>query len=124
MMAYHNEKNNFEESILEAIKFISVKRHDKPTKDLILSMLCVNGEDINERLLKVLLDGLIECNIIEEQGKDYGKPFYVKVESAGDNSGFQSNAEMWNDINLVNIKQSNNESKDFENFIENHRKKE
>ena len=91
-------------------------------------MLCVNGEDIHEGLLEVLLDGLIECNIIEEQGKDYGKPYYVMVKSAGDNSGFQSNAETWNDINLVNIRQSNNESKDFENFIdnqlENHRTKE
>ena len=127
-MACHNENNNLEESILEAIKFISDKRHDKPTKDIILSMLCVNGEDIHEGLLEVLLDGLIECNIIEEQGKDYGKPYYVMVKSAGDNSGFQSNAETWNDINLVNIRQSNNESKDFENFIdnqlENHRTKE
>ena len=39
-MACHNENNNLEESILEAIKFISDKRHDKPTKDIILSMLC------------------------------------------------------------------------------------
>ena len=93
MMAYYKGKSNLDESILEIIQFISNKRHNKLTKDLILRMLCVNGDDIHEGLLEVLLDELVECNIIKEQGKYSANPYHIIVELAEDNSVFQSYTE-------------------------------